>query len=117
NGKPSNLTEQQWLQVRTPAFKQWFGDWENDPANASKILDENGEPLVLYHGSKSDFWVFDMSRSVPQRNEGMMGMFFTDNAKTAASYTVDLRKEAAVIKAKENLSKINNEFSFKRRQL
>ncbi|WIF21962.1 methyltransferase [Shewanella phage vB_SbaS_Y11] len=117
NGKPSNLTEQQWLQVRTPAFKQWFGDWENDPANASKILDENGEPLVLYHGSKSDFWVFDMSRSVPQRNEGMMGMFFTDNAKTAAGYTVDLRKEAAVVKAKDNLSKINNEFSFKRRQL
>ena len=117
NGKPSNLTEQQWLQVRTPAFKQWFGDWENDPANASKILDENGEPLVVYHGAKSDFWVFDMSRSVPQRNEGMMGMFFTDNAKTAAGYTVDLRKEAAVIKAKENLSKINNEFGFKRRQL
>ena len=117
NGKPSNLTEQQWLQVRTPAFKQWFGDWENDPANASKILDENGEPLVLYHGAKSDFWVFDMSRSVPQRNEGMMGMFFTDNAKTAAGYTVDLRKEAAVVKAKEDLAQINNEFSFKRRQL
>ena len=117
NGKPSNLNEQQWLQVRTPAFKQWFGDWENDPANASKILDENGEPLVLYHGAKSDFWVFDMSRSVPQRNEGMMGMFFTDNAKTAAGYTVDLRKEAAVVKAKEDLAQINNEFGFKRRQL
>ena len=117
NGKPSNLTEQQWLQVRTPAFKNWFGDWENDPANASKILDENGEPLVLYHGAKSDFWVFDMSRSVPQRNEGMMGMFFTDNPKVAAGYTVDLRKEAAVVKAKDDLSKINNEFGFKRRQL
>lgn len=117
NGKRSNLTEQQWLQVRTPAFKQWFGDWENDPVNASKILDENGEPLVLYHGAKSDFWVFDMSRSVPQRNEGMMGMFFTDNAKTAAGYTVDLRKEVAVVKAKEDLVKINSEFGFKRRQL
>lgn len=29
NGKPSNLTERQWLQVRTKAFKNWFGDWEN----------------------------------------------------------------------------------------
>lgn len=28
NGKPTNLTEHQWLQVRTGAFKQWFGDWE-----------------------------------------------------------------------------------------
>lgn len=28
NGKPTNLTEKQWLQVRTKAFKEWFGDWE-----------------------------------------------------------------------------------------
>lgn len=28
NGKPTNLTEEQWLLVRTPAFKAWFGDWE-----------------------------------------------------------------------------------------
>lgn len=28
NGKPSNLTPRQWAQVRTKAFKDWFGDWE-----------------------------------------------------------------------------------------
>lgn len=28
NGNPTNLNEQQWLQVRTKAFKEWFGDWE-----------------------------------------------------------------------------------------
>lgn len=28
NGQPTNLTEDQWLAVRTPAFKAWFGDWE-----------------------------------------------------------------------------------------
>ena len=28
NGKPTNLNERQWLQVRTKAFKKWFGDWE-----------------------------------------------------------------------------------------
>lgn len=51
NGKPSNLNEKQWKQVRTPEFKKWFGDWENDPANASKVVDENGEPRVVYHGT------------------------------------------------------------------
>lgn len=51
NGNPTNLKEKQWLQVRTKAFKEWFGDWENDPANASKVVDENGEPLVVYHGN------------------------------------------------------------------
>ncbi|MCI6614982.1 MAG: hypothetical protein MSC51_04010 [Mollicutes bacterium] len=49
NGKPSNLNERQYAQVRTKAFKKWFGDWENDPENASKVVDENGEPLVVYH--------------------------------------------------------------------
>ena len=28
NGKHTNLTEDQWLQVRTPNFKKWFVDWE-----------------------------------------------------------------------------------------
>ena len=52
NGKPSNLTERQYAQVRTKEFKDWFGDWENDPANASKVIDENGEPLVVYHNDR-----------------------------------------------------------------
>lgn len=30
NGKPSNLTERQYAQVRTKAFKDWFGDWEKE---------------------------------------------------------------------------------------
>ena len=44
NGKPSNLSPTQWAMVRTKAFKKWFGDWENDPANSSKVVDDNGEP-------------------------------------------------------------------------
>ena len=57
NGQPTNLTERQWVQVRTPAFKEWFGDWENDPENSSKVLDENGEPRVVHHGTP--FYGFD----------------------------------------------------------
>lgn len=49
NDKVSNLTEKQYAQVRTKAFKEWFGDWENNPSEASKVVDENGEPLVVYH--------------------------------------------------------------------
>ncbi len=59
NGKKSNLNERQWLQVRTKAFKKWFGDWENDPANASKVVDENGEPKVMYRGDYSNKNVFN----------------------------------------------------------
>ena len=52
NGKPSNLTHEQWHLVRTPEFKAWFGDWENDPENSSKVVDENGEPMVVYRGTR-----------------------------------------------------------------
>lgn len=61
-GPVSNLTERQYAQVRTKAFKDWFGDWENDPENASKIVDENGEPLVVYHESPNKFTTFDTSK-------------------------------------------------------
>jgi hypothetical protein len=54
NGKPSNLTPEQYKLVRTPAFKEWFGDWEKYPAKASKVIDENGEPLVVWRGVKAN---------------------------------------------------------------
>ena len=61
NGKKSNLTERQYAQVRTKAFKDWFGDWENNPKEASKVVDENGEPLVAYHGSGEKFTKFELN--------------------------------------------------------
>lgn len=61
-GPVSNLTERQYAQVRTKAFKDWFGDWENDPENASKVVDKNGEPLVVYHESPNKFTTFDTSK-------------------------------------------------------
>ena len=63
NGADSNLTHEQWLLVRTESFKKWFGNWENDPENASKVVDENGEPKVVYHGSAAvGITKFDKSR-------------------------------------------------------
>ena len=65
NGKKSNLTPEQYKLVRTREFKAWFGDWENDHQNASKVVDENGEPLVVYHGTyaKDKFNVFDFNKA------------------------------------------------------
>lgn len=43
NGQPTHLTERQWVQVRTPSFKNWFGDWE-----AAEILKwlMNADPVA-----------------------------------------------------------------------
>ena len=57
NGEDSNLDEENWVDVRTKEFKDWFGDWENDPEHASKVVDENGEPLVVYHDTNSTEFV------------------------------------------------------------
>lgn len=54
NGEKTKLDAEQWVTVRTTNFKNWFGDWENDPENASKVVDENGEPMVVYHGTTND---------------------------------------------------------------
>lgn len=53
DGSDTNLTEDQWITVRTSAFKNWFGDWE-EGYESSKVLDENGEPLVVKHWTMED---------------------------------------------------------------
>ena len=44
NGEPTRLTEKQWAQVRTKAFKSWFGDWEK-AARIEKL--RKSEPVVI----------------------------------------------------------------------
>jgi LmbE family N-acetylglucosaminyl deacetylase len=74
----TKLNYGQWVQVRTPAFKAWFGDWEGAPANASKVVDpETGEPRVVYHGSESiGITKFDGS-----------SLYLTTSKKLAKQYT------------------------------
>lgn len=84
NGNSTNLTERQWLQVRTKAFKEWFGDWENNPENSSKVINENGEPLVVYHGSPAkNIREFKISK---RKNIDNRGVFFTQTKKFAKLY-------------------------------
>ena len=66
------------LSVDTPAFKNWFGD--------SKILDKNGEPLVVYHGTFQDFDEFKYgfsaqgaSGAVNREGLGGAGFYFSSS--------------------------------------
>lgn len=54
--------------TRTPAFKEWFG--------GSYVIDEDGEPLVVYHGTTKP--------SISSFKEGMS--FFTSSEKAAKRY-------------------------------
>lgn len=54
----------------TPPFKRWFGK--------SQIVDEDGEPQVLYHGTMGDFSKFSRSHTNPEGNWGG-GFYFTND--------------------------------------
>lgn len=82
NGKPSNLPERLYAQVRTKEFKDWFGDWQNDPENASKVVDENGEPRIVYHGSDQyGFDIFD-----PNHSDDKISLFASSSKYIASTY-------------------------------
>lgn len=61
-------------QTQTPAFRAWFGD--------SKVVDADGKPLVVYHGTtKGNFTTFDRLKSTEWRSPSMdtVGSWFSDN--------------------------------------
>ena len=48
--------------------------------NSSKVVDENGEPMVVYHGTQSEFNAFDKD-AVRERGDGVKGFFFAPAAR------------------------------------
>lgn len=45
-------------QTETHQFKRWFGDWQSHPEHASKVVNEDGTPKVVYHGTGANFTAF-----------------------------------------------------------
>ena len=84
NGEQSNLDPAQWLITRTKQFKKWFGNWENNPESSSKAVDENGEPLIVYHGTEAEFNAFDRTKT--RANMDIQGNFFSPYRIEAAGY-------------------------------
>lgn len=73
---PSNIKVAQ-----TPNFRKWFGN--------SKVVDEGGKPLTVYHGSADDIEAFNLGH--PNRKDtGWLGegVYTTDNAGTASTYSI-----------------------------
>lgn len=71
-------------QTRTPQFKQWFGDWENSPETASKVVDKDGKPLVVYHGTTHKFSAFDPTSGNIENDFGR-GIYLTSSPADVSS--------------------------------
>lgn len=91
--KATNLPPYVRVYVRTKAFKDWFGDWENHPEKSSKLLDENGEPIMVWHSVKpfnnQKFNIFNLKKSMFRSNNLNDSLFFSDNVVMSASYAFD----------------------------
>jgi hypothetical protein len=75
-GEKAESGERKSVRDRATAnFLRWFGD--------SKVVDEKGEPLVVYHGTRGDFTEFKPSRV------GAMGpgIYFTTKPDVASGYS------------------------------
>jgi hypothetical protein len=66
--------------VDSEAFKRWFGD--------SKVVDADGRPLVVYHGTDVDFSVFDKDK-IKSRFPFSIGYHFTTRPSEASIYASD----------------------------
>jgi hypothetical protein len=63
-----------------PAFRHWF--------QGSKVVDEDGKPLVVYHGTKYDFAAFDKSRlgSFTNHPTATLGFMFSPEPEIARQF-------------------------------
>ncbi len=84
NGKDTNLTERQWLQVRTPNFKEWFGDWEKK-IRIDKLL--NSEMLVLKWDAESPAYDLNVSSAESFIHREYQGKVF-ENDDTEEKYVL-----------------------------
>lgn len=89
NMSVKNVTESQ-------QFKRWFGDWQNHPETASKVVNEDGTPKIVYHGTNAEFWTFDLTESGKNYGDTSEGFFFFTNKKNSyADSAADYAREAS----------------------
>ena len=69
-------------QTETPEFKRWFGD--------SKVVDAEGRPMVVYHGTAADVTFFDTLALGTNTNarSARGGFFFAASPKVASGYAM-----------------------------
>lgn len=82
--------------INTPEFKNWFGD--------SKVVDKNGRPLVVYHGTNAEFDIF--SKEKIKRGTGF---WFSSNKETSKEYG-DIKEFYLSVKNPIDVNKNRNDF-------
>lgn len=64
--------------INSPAFKRWFA--------GSRMVDEDGKPLVMYHGTRHDFTAFDRNASGRTDSIDAVGSWFASDPASAEPF-------------------------------
>lgn len=78
SGQSAPPVESASPQTDTPAFRRWFGD--------SKVVDADGKPLVVYHGTGDVFDVFDNTKATGSDKNRAGVAWFSDAPEVASAF-------------------------------
>lgn len=73
--------------VDSQTFKDWFGDWTSDRADHSQVVDGQGRPLIVYHGTGTSIEEFLPEFTGQGNDQYGSGFYFTTDRETAEGYT------------------------------
>lgn len=76
-----NVTDSQG-RVLTKEQQEYFKD--------SKVRDENGNLLTVYHGTDSEFTIFDLEKGGKSNNGAKIGFWFTETKEGANNFANDI---------------------------
>ena len=79
--------------TQSQQFKRWFGDWQNRPEQASKVVNDDGTPRVVYHGTDADFTVF----------QSKAGTYFFSKSRDYAESMAEERGGTRIVEAYLNI--------------
>jgi hypothetical protein len=71
--------------INSSNFINWFGDWKTGK-NCSQVRDDNGIPLVVYHGTKNEFDEFKSEYMGENGTALGQGFYFTSNENEAGGF-------------------------------
>lgn len=81
NGQSTNLNEEQWVAVRTKAFKDWFGDWE---LGAKEVQIAEGKPHDFKNFAEAKAWAKEnIARTYTNEETGGKGEINISNNSIA----------------------------------
>ena len=90
NGQVSRLPNELYVRLtRTPSFYAWFGDWVNNPEQASKVIyEDTKEPKIVWHGITDG--MPDTHGFLGDKDHAPMMVFFTSEKDHASFWSHSL---------------------------